>query len=122
MRQKRYSNKLPNSNKANKQKLQKSITSTNSAGQFSGSQIRIKQEPIMATGNKGQNFTRQSRDQSKRRTYESRNNTSLAQIRNSLHDVEERLGRDIGNCPATGKSCKNCKRPKHFVECVVRSK
>ena len=57
------------------QAFQKSSTSTNNSGLFSNSQMKIKQEPVMAIGNKGYNPRRQGQNQNRRKQYENRNNT-----------------------------------------------
>ena len=55
------------------QAFQKSSSSTNNSGLFSNSQLKIKQEPIMAIGNKGYNSKRQSQNQNRRKQYENKN-------------------------------------------------
>ena len=63
-------------------------------GQIPGPQIKIRQEPIMSVGNKGQNYKRPNRDQSRKKTNEQRN-TNSEQIRNNARDVEKHSARDI---------------------------
>ena len=99
------------------QAFQKSLTSTTSTGLFLNTQIKIKQELIMAIGNKGYNPRRQVRDPNKRKIGESRKTTR------SRGDQKEctRYGRTFGeghlkSCPAMGKSCKNCNKPNHFAK------
>ena len=53
------------------QAFQKSSSSANNSGLFPNTQMKIKQEPIMAIGNKGYNSKRQ--DQNKRKQYENKN-------------------------------------------------
>ena len=99
------------------QAIQRSSTSTTNTGLFSNAQTKIKQEPIMAIGNKGYNPRRQGRDQNKRKSYENRHSTR------SKGDQKlcTRCGRTFGeghlkSCPAMGKSCKNCNKPNHFAK------
>ena len=99
------------------QAFQKSSTSTNNSGLFSNSQKKIKQEPVMAIGNKGYNSKRQSENQNRRKQYENKNTPG------SKGDQKQctRCGRVFGeghlkNCPAMGNSCKNCNKPNHFAK------
>ena len=52
---------------------QKSVTGNTKIGQFNGPQIKLKREPIMSVGNKGQNYKRPNRDQFRKKTNEQRN-------------------------------------------------
>ena len=95
------------------QAFQKSSSSVNNSGLFPNTQIKIKQEPIMAIGNKGYNSNRQN--QNRRKQYE---NTQKAK---GDHKQCTRCGRAFGenhlkNCPAMGKTCKNCNKPNHFAK------
>ena len=99
------------------QAFQESSTSTNNSGLFSNSQMKIKQEPVMAIGNKGYNSKRQSQNQNRRKQYESKN------TQRSKGDQKQctRFGRvfregHLKNCPAMGKLCKNCNKPNHFAK------
>ena len=68
--------------------------STISTGPFSGSQIKTKQEAIMAIGNNGQNPRRQSRDQTKRKPIKTEITHGPRGIRNSAQDAEDHSRRD----------------------------
>ena len=99
------------------QAFQKSSASTNNSGLVSNSQMKIKQEPVMAIGNKGYNPKRQGQHQNRRKQYENKN------TQRSKGDQKQctRCGRVFGeghlkNCPAMGKSCKNCNKPNHFAK------
>ena len=79
--------------------------------------MKIKQEPVMAIGNKGYNPRRQGQNQNRRKQYDNRNATR------SKEDQKQytRCGRVFGeghlkNRPAMGKSCKNCNKPNHFAK------
>ena len=94
------------------QAFQKSSTSTNNSGLFSNSQMKIKQEPVMAIGNNGYNPRRQGQNQNRRKQYDNRNATRSKGGQKQC----TRCGRVFGeghlkNCPAMGKSCKNCNKP-----------
>ena len=99
------------------QAFQKSSSSTNNSKLFSNSQLKIKQEPIMAIGNKGYNSKRRKQNQNRRKQYENKN------TQKAKGDQKQctRCGRAFGeghlkNCPAMGKTCKNCNKPNHFAK------
>ena len=77
------------------QAFQKSSTSTNNSGLILNSQMKIKQEPVMAIGNKGYNSKRQGQNQNRRKQYENRNTTRSKGIKNNARDVVECLEKDI---------------------------
>ena len=58
------------------QAFQQSVTGNTSVGQFPGPQIKIKQELIMAVGNRNSNYKRPNRDLSKRKWNDNRNENS----------------------------------------------
>ena len=70
------------------QAFQKSSSSVNNSGLFPNTQMKIKQEPIMAIGNKGYNSKRQN--QNRRKQYE---NTQKAK---GDHKQCTRCGRAFG--------------------------
>ena len=78
---------------------------TASAGQLNGTKIKIKQQPIMAIGNKGPNSRRQTREQ-----YDSGIKRKLCTKCGSFVDGH------LKNCLAMGKTCKNCNKPNHFAK------
>ena len=89
------------------QAFQKSVLGSSSGGQFSGPQIKIKQEPIMVVGNKNQNYRRSNRDQFKKKW----NNNKDTKNRTEKKPCT-RWGRTFGeghlkSCPAMGKTCKS---------------
>ena len=86
------------------QAFQKSSTTTTNTGPFSNAQIKKKQEPIMAVGNKGHNPKRQTLDQTKRRTYENR------RITRSRRDQKQgtRCGRTFGEGQLKPNVTENC--------------
>ena len=99
------------------QAFQKPSSSTNNSELFSNSQMKIKQEPIMAIGNKGYSSKRQGQNQNRRKQYENKN------TQRAKGDQKQctRCGRAFGeghlkNCPAMGKTCKNCNKPNHFAK------
>ena len=77
------------------QAFQKSSTSTNNSRLFSNSQMKIKQEPVMAIGNKGYNSRRQGQNQNRRKQYDNRNTKDLRGIKNNARHVVECLEKDI---------------------------
>ena len=103
------------------QAFQKYSTSTTNSGWFLNSQMKINQEPVMTFGNK--NSKRQGQNQNRRKQYENKN------TQRSTGDQKQctRCGRVFGeghlkNCPAMGKSCKNCNKPNHFAKSADHSK
>ena len=88
------------------------------ASTVSRSQIKIKQKPILAVGNRGQTIERYNRDRFKRRPSEVRTTSKYN------NDTEKkpcnRRGKSfkeghLKNCPAMGIKCKNCNKPNHFA-------
>ena len=81
-----------------------------------GSQVKIKQEPIMEVSNRGGSSRRSNKELYKWMTWDAKSNTK------SRADQKQctRCGKPIGegnlrNCPAMGKTCKNCNKPNHFA-------
>ena len=99
------------------QAFQKSSSSTNNSGLFSNSQLQIKQEPIMAIGNKGYNSKRQSQNQNRRKQYENKNTQKAKGDQKRCTRCSRAFGEGhLKNCPAMGKTCKNCNKPNHFAK------
>ena len=103
--------------KQTKQVFQKSNASTASAGKLNGAQMKIKQVPIMAIGNKGPNKKRYYREQCKRKTNETKSNVRSGNARKP----RTRCGRAfvdgcLKNCSAMGMNRKNCNKPNHFAK------
>ena len=84
---------LYSSNKANTQAFQMSNGLTATAGHYTGNQIKIKEDHIMAVVNKGQNNKTQYRDQYKRKTNEHKNNVKSGQKGNHVLDVDGHLNK-----------------------------
>ena len=78
-------------------------------------QTKIKQEPIMAVGNKNQNYKQSNRDQFKKKwNYNKDKNRAEKKTCTGC-------GRTFGEghlkiCPAMGKSSKSCNKPIHFAK------
>ena len=105
------------------QAFQKSSTSTNNSGFFSNSQMKIKQEPVMAIGNKGYNPRRQGQNQNGTKQYDNRNTTR------SKGDQKQctRCGRVFGgghlkNCPAMVNRVRTVTNPIILQQCADHSK
>ena len=98
------------------QAFQKSVIGSSSGGQFPGPQIKIKEEPIMAVGNKNQNYRRWNRDQFKKKWKDNKN----TKIRTDQKPCT-RCGKTFGeghlkSCPAMGKTCKSCNKQNHYAK------
>ena len=97
------------------QAFQKSVIGSSNGGQFPELQIKIKQEPIMAVGNKNQNYRRSNRDQLKK-------NWMITKHKNpnrskNMHQMWQNIWRrTLENCPAMGKTCKSCNKQNHFAK------
>ena len=83
-----------------------------------GSQIKIKQEPILVVGNRNQNTRKPYRERNRRKQPEGRaiSNKYNADDRKQCN----RCGRPfvdghLKNCAAMGKQVKNCNKPNHFA-------
>ena len=104
--------------KQSTQAFQKSTLGTAQATTQSGSQIKIKQEPILVVGNRNQNTRKPYREMNRRKQPEGR-------AISSNHNADDRkqcnrCGRPfvdghLKNCAAMGKQCKNCNKPNHFA-------
>ena len=104
--------------KQSTQAFQKSTLGTAQATTQSGSQVKIKQKPILVVGNRNQNT---------RKPYSERNGRKQPEGRAILsnHNADDRkacnrCGRPfvdghLKNCAAMGKQCKNCQKPNHFA-------
>ena len=98
------------------QAFQKSYTNTAGAGGLMGSQIKIKQEPIIEIGNIRGNERRTNKEPYKRKTWDSKNNPKTRTDQKQC----TRCGKSfveghLRNCPAMGKMCKGCNKPNHFA-------
>ena len=97
------------------QAFQKSSSSANNSGLFPNTQMKIKQEPIMAIGNKGYNSKRQN--QNRRKQYENKNTQKAKGDQKQCTRCGRAFGENhLKNCPAMGKTCKNCNKPNHFAK------
>ena len=74
------------------QGFQKSVVGSSSGGQFSGSQIKIKQKQIMAVGNKNQNYRRSNRDQFKKK-YNVNKDTKTRTEKKTLYQMWQNIWR-----------------------------
>ena len=104
--------------KQSTQAFQKSTLGTAQAITQPGSQIKIKQEPILVVGNRNQNTRKPYRERNRRKQPEGRaiSNKYNADDRKQCN----RCGRPfvdgyLKNCAAMGKQCKNCNKPNHFA-------
>ena len=103
--------------KQSTQAFQKSTLGTAQAVTQSSSQIKIKQEPIMAVGNRNQNNKRPYRERNRRKKPDSR-----APNKYNTDDRKQcnRCGKPfvdghLKNCAVMGKQCKNCNKANHFA-------
>ena len=87
------------------QAFQKLNTATAKADQFIGAHIKIKQEPIIAIGNKGPNKRRQTMDQYKRRTNDTKNNgRSGIETKTCIRCERAFVEGHLKKCSAMGKT------------------
>ena len=98
------------------QAFQRIGSGTSGVGQLREPHIKIKQEPILAVGNKNLNYKRPNKIQTQKRWADNKNTTSKSDQRTCT-----RCGKNFGpghlkNCPAMGKKYKNCTKPKHFAK------
>ena len=98
------------------QAFQKAGSGNSGVGQLREPQIKIKQEPIMAVGKRNSNYKRQNKTQTQKRWTENKSTNSKSDQKTCT-----RCGKFFGpghlkNCPAMGKSCKNCNKPNHFAK------
>ena len=98
--------------------FQKSTLGTAQTITQTGSQIKIKQEPILAVGNRNQNSRKSYRERNRRKQPEGRpiSNKYNADDRKQCN----RCGKPfvdghLKNCAAMGKKCMNCIKPNHFA-------
>ena len=103
--------------KQSTQAFQKSTLGTAQAVTQPSSQIKIKQEPIMAVSNRNQNNKRPYRERNRRKQPDGR-----APNKYNTDDRKQcnRCGKPfvdghLKNCAAMGKQCKNCNKPNHFA-------
>ena len=103
--------------KQSTQAFQKSTLGTAQAVTQSSSQIKIKQEPIMAVGNRNQNIKRPYCKRNRRKQPDGR-----APNKYNTDDRKQcnRCGKPfvdghLKNCAAMGKQCRNCNKPNHFA-------
>ena len=92
------------------QPFQKSGSGSSGVGQLRDPQTKIKQELIMAVGNRNSNYKRQNKNQTQKRWTENKRTNSRSDQKPC-----NRCGKFFGpghleNCPAMGKSYKNCNR------------
>ena len=98
------------------QAFQKSYANTASAGNLMGSQVKIKQEPIMEVGNRGESNRRSNKEPYKRRTWDAKSNTKSRADQKQCKRCRKSFGEEhLRNCTAMGKTCKNCNKPNHFA-------
>ena len=98
------------------QAFQKSGSGSSGVGQLRDPQIKIKQEPIMAVGNRNSNYKRQNKNQTQKRWTENKSTNSRSDQKTCT-----RCGKFFGsghlkNCPAMGNNCKSCNKPNHFAK------
>ena len=79
--------------KQTKQAFQKSGNGGSGAGQMRESQIKIKQEPIMAVGNRNSNYKRQNKNQSQKRWNDNKSTNSRSDQKPCT-----RCGKSFGSC------------------------
>ena len=103
--------------KQSTQAFQKSTLGTTQAVTHSSSQIKIKQESIMAVGNRNQNNKRPYCERNRRKQPDGR-----APNKYNTDDRKQcnRCGKPfvdghLENCAAMGKQCKNFNKPNHFA-------
>ena len=102
--------------KQTRQPFQKSYATTASAGILLCLQVKIKLAPIMEVGNKGGNNRRPNKEPYKRRKWDTKNNTKwLAVQKPCTRSGKPFVETHLRNCPALGKTCKNCNKPNHFA-------
>ena len=77
------------------QAFQKLVVGSSNGGQLSGPQIKIKQEPNMAFGNKTQNYRRSNRDQFKKKCNDNKDTKIRTEKKKHVPDVVEHLEKDI---------------------------
>ena len=109
--------------KQSTQAFQKSTLGTAQTLTQTGSQIKIKQEPILAVGNRNQNSIKPYRERNRRKQPEGR-------AISNKHNAEDRkqcnrcgkpfVDGHLKKCAAMGKQCKNCNKPNHFAR-ICRS-
>ena len=103
--------------KQSTQAFQKSTLGTAQAVTQPSSQIKIKQGPILAVGNRDQNNKRPYRERNRRKQPDG----GAPNIYNTDDRKQcNRCGKTfvdehLKNCAAMGKQCKNCNKPNHFA-------
>ena len=98
------------------QAFQKAESGSSGVGQLREPQIKIKQEPIMAVGKRNSNYKRQNKTHTQKRWTENKSTNSKSDQKTCTR-CEKIFGPGhLKNCPAMGKSCKNCNKPNHFAK------
>ena len=98
------------------QTFQKLALGSSSGGQFPRSKIKLKQEPIMAVGNKNQNYRRSNRDHFKKKWNDNKNTKTRTDKKPCT-----RCGKTFGeghlkSCSAMGITCESCNKQNHFAK------
>ena len=104
--------------KQSTQAFQKSTLGTAQTITQPGSQIKIKQEPILAVGNRNQNSRKPYRERNRQKQPEGRaiSNKYNADARKQCNRCGKPfVDSHLKNCAAMGKQCKNCNKPNHFA-------
>ena len=97
------------------QAFQKSVVKSSMGGKFFEPQTKRKQEPIMAVGNKNQNYKRPNRVQFKKKWNDNKEKNRTEKKPCTRYGRYFREGH-LKMCPAMEKSCKSCNRPNHIAK------
>ena len=104
------------------QAFQKSGNGSRGVDQLRETQIKIKQEPIMAVGNKSSNYRRQNKNQSQKRWNDNKSSNPRSEKKPCT-----RCGKSFGsghlkNCPAMGKPVRIVINRTVLQKCVAQIK
>ena len=98
------------------QSFQKSGYGSAGAGQLRDPQIKIKQEPIMAVGNRNSNYKRQNKNQTQKRWNENKSTNSRSDQKPCTRFGKTFRSGHLKNCPVLGKICKNCNKTNRLAK------